>query len=94
MREGYKESSVGVIPVEWEVKKLGDISNVFLSNVDKKTVDGEDPILLCKYMDVYNNRYIKGHFNFMPATATETQITTFKLQVDDVIFTKDSETKE
>ncbi|WP_288735193.1 restriction endonuclease subunit S [uncultured Phocaeicola sp.] len=27
--EGYKETSLGVVPEEWEVKQLGDISNIF-----------------------------------------------------------------
>lgn len=27
--EGYKKTSLGVIPKEWEVKQLGDISNIF-----------------------------------------------------------------
>ena len=27
--EGYKKTSLGVIPEEWEVKQLGDISNIF-----------------------------------------------------------------
>ena len=27
--EGYKETALGVIPKEWEVKRLGDVTNIF-----------------------------------------------------------------
>lgn len=29
--EGYKETSLGVIPKEWEIKRLGDICSYFKS---------------------------------------------------------------
>ncbi len=54
---------------------------------------GED-CRLCNYIDVYNNEYITGGLEFMPATATPTEISRFGLQLGDVIITKDSETPD
>lgn len=53
----YKDSGVewlDDVPVEWCVKPLKFISDLRLSNIDKHTVEGEPPVLLCNYVDVYN----------------------------------------
>lgn len=62
------------------------------SNVNKKSIEGQDTIHLCNYMDVYYNEYIDKNINFMKATASESQIIKFTLRKGDVIITKDSET--
>lgn len=90
----YKESGspwLGQIPSHWSVKKLKFLAIVQPSNVDKKTIDGEEPILLCNYTDVYKNEYIDSRLEFMPATATSTEIEKFSTDIGDVIVTKDSE---
>ncbi|NRD76596.1 restriction endonuclease subunit S [Bacillus sp. BRMEA1] len=90
----YKESGlqwIKDIPEHWEVKKLKIFSNVQASNVDKKTVEDEIPVLLCNYVDVYYNDKIIKEIDFMKATAKEEQIRKFTLQKNDVLITKDSE---
>ncbi len=62
------------------------------SNVDKKSIEGQDTIYLCNYMDVYYKEFIDKDINFMKATASESQIIKFTLRKGDVIITKDSET--
>jgi type I restriction enzyme S subunit len=93
----YKDSGVewlGQVPEDWEVKRLKRICHVFPSNVDKKTVEGETPVLLCNYTDVYYNDQIVADMDFMPATATDDQIAKFALRAGDTIITKDSETAD
>lgn len=66
--EQYRDSGVewiGEVPEEWEIKRLKYIANVQLSNVDKKSVDGELPVLLCNYVDVYYNDTISDDLDFM-----------------------------
>jgi type I restriction enzyme S subunit len=94
MKSGMKQTVIGEIPADWEVMTLGDSCDLFMSNVDKKSKDGELEVSLCNYMDVYNNHYITSSINFMRATATQAQIDKFLLRSGDVIITKDSETKE
>lgn len=84
----------GKLPEDWKRLVLGDIAQVIFSNVDKKTYFDETPVLLCNYLDVYNNRYISKHLNFMPATATGAEIHKFAIRAEDVLITKDSETPE
>jgi type I restriction enzyme S subunit len=93
----YKHSGVewlGEVPEHWGVQRLKRICRVFPSNVDKKTVEGEAPVLLCNYTDVYYNDRIVAGMDFMPATATDDQIAKFTLRAGDTIITKDSETAD
>jgi type I restriction enzyme S subunit len=82
---------LGEIPEGWEIRKLKYIASVQFSNVDKNTVEGEEPVRLCNYIDVYKNEFIKDDFEFMQATATRAEIGKFTLKQGDVIITKDSE---
>lgn len=91
----YKDSGVeglGEIPAHWNVNRLKTIAKVQLSNVDKKSVDGQADVQLCNYVDVYYNEKIRADRNFMAATATTEQIQRFSLSAGDVLITKDSET--
>lgn len=93
----YKESGVewlGDVPVHWEVRRLKRACSVFPSNVDKKAHDGETPVLLCNYTDVYYNDTIVAGMEFMAATASPEQIAKFTLRAGDTIITKDSETAD
>jgi type I restriction enzyme S subunit len=90
----YKDSGVewlGEIPTHWEVKRLKTLASVQLSNVDKKSVEGQEPVRLCNYTDVYYNDRITPDLEFMTATATPEQIRRFSLLAGDVLITKDSE---
>ena len=91
----YKDSGVewlGEIPAHWEVKRLKSFATVQLSNVDKKSAEGQDAVRLSNYVDVYYNERIDNGIDFMPATATTEQIRRFSLRTGDVLITKDSET--
>lgn len=85
---------LGDIPTHWGTKKLKFLATVQPSNVDKKTVEGEEPVILCNYTDVYKHEYIDGRLEFMQASATEAEIKKFKVDIGDVIVTKDSETPD
>lgn len=89
-----KDSGVEVladIPTHWEAGKIKNGFYLKPSNVDKKTHDDEIAVELCNYVDVYYNDFIVNKLPFMEATAKQTEIDKFSLQIDDVIITKDSE---
>jgi len=73
---------------------LKRVADVWFSNVDKKSVDGQIPVRLCNYTDVYYNDRIVADLPFMEATATPDQIARFSLRAGDVLLTKDSETAD
>ena len=90
-----KDSGVewlGDVPVHWEVQRLRYATEMRVSNVDKHTKEDEPPVRLCNYVDVYNNDHITEGIAFMPATATIPEIDRFRLEIGDVLITKDSET--
>ncbi len=70
---------------------LADVTDVTISNVDKKTNPGEIPVRLCNYTDVYYNQFIRSNMDFMTATATNREISRCSLFEGDVVITKDSE---
>ena len=77
---------------KWEDRYLSDIAKIIVSPVDKKTIEGETPVRLCNYTDVYYNTRITSTLDFMKATAKQSEIDKYTLKVGDVIITKDSET--
>jgi restriction endonuclease S subunit len=92
--EKYKPSGVDWledVPEHWVVKRLKYAALVQPSNVDKKTEEGEIPVHLCNYTDVYNNETIHASLKFMEASATYEEIRKFRVSIGDVIVTKDSE---
>ncbi len=74
---------------------LKHVASVRISNVDKKIYEGERPVRLCNYTDVYYGDTIKaGSGVFMAASASRDQIRNFRLQPGDTVLTKDSETPD
>lgn len=73
---------------------LKQVADIRVSNVDKKSVDGELPVRLCNYTDVYYRDEIRPELDLMSATATAEEIVRFRLQPGDIVITKDSETAD
>ena len=78
----------------WREERLQNIAELRTSNVDKKSVEDEQPVRLCNYVDVYKNDKITMILDFMTVTASEAQTYRFNLRVDDVVITKDSESPD
>ena len=91
---GAIAKSAAACPDGWRLVRLGDVANVAFSSVDKKTADGEVPVELCNYTDVFYNRRIRAGMKLMTATATPAERDTWSLKKGDVLFTKDSETPD
>ncbi len=90
----YRDSGLdwlGEVPEHWKVRRVANIAEMRVSNVDKHVREGEEPIRLCNYVDVYHNDRIRAHISFMPATAKKAEIRRFRMSVGDVLLTKDSE---
>ena len=80
-----------------ELKKyrLGDVAEILISSIDKKSKDGEAPVRLCNFVDVYRNWAVTANSiqDFMVATTNENNLKKFSLKKGYVAFTKDSETR-
>lgn len=90
----YERSAVpwcSTLPTGWTTRRLRHVAEVRTSNVDKMATEGELPVRLCNYVDVYRHDRIRLGLPFMVATATSHEIARFQLRVGDVVVTKDSE---
>jgi len=90
----YKESGlpwVGNMPAHWSANRLRHACEMRVSNVDKHTKDGELPVRLCNYVDVYKHERIHPLLRFMRASASKDEVEHFRLRNGDVLITKDSE---
>lgn len=90
----YKPSGIewlGDVPEHWKAKRLKTSALYRVSNVDKVPAEDEEPVRLCNYTDVYYNDHISPEMELMETTATLEEIRKFRLEVGDVIITKDSE---
>ena len=76
--------------------KLSDVAKVEISSVDKQAKDGETPVRLCNFTDVYHNWAITSDMtcSFMEASANSKEIEKFTIKKGQVAFTKDSETRD
>ncbi len=81
------------------VERYGEVplkacAELRVSNIDKKSYEGQLQVRLCNYTDVYHNRKITARLDYMEATADRTQATRLGLRRGDVLITKDSETPD
>jgi len=79
------------LPPQWTRVTLGDVANIKASNVDKVVDSGEQSIRLCNYTDVYYNSYLTDRLAYAIGSATDKELSSFRLLEGDVVITKDSE---
>ena len=82
--------------MEFKKYKLKELATIDISSVDKKTKEGETPVRLCNFTDVYKNWAItKYHYpSLMKASAKQRDIEKFSIHRGQVAITKDSETRD
>ena len=82
---------LGKLPEHWEVRRLGTIADMRVSNVNKHIDQREQRVRLWDYLDVRHEDPISADVSFMAGTARRSEIRKFRLAVGDVLVTKDSE---
>ena len=90
----FKSSGIdwlGEVPEHWRMMRICHVADMLVSNVDKHSHEHEEPVRLCNYVDVYKNEAITDQLKFMVATASKDEVLRFRVQIGDVIITKDSE---
>lgn len=93
IKEGYKQTEIGVIPMDWEVKKLGELFEFKNGlNKEKHFFGYGTPIL--NYMDVFNYSGIQSNDIKGKVFLTNPEIKTYEVKKGDVFFTRTSETVE
>jgi type I restriction enzyme S subunit len=82
------------IPKHWENKKLKFLTKFDLSTVNRHTNDNQPKVSICHYPQVYNNEKITKKTELSEGTCSEKELQKFQIKKDDVLITKDSETRD
>ncbi len=91
--KGYKQTELGVIPEDWDVKKLGEIGSFSKGQGIRKDQSQSGEIPCIRYGELYtrHSHYIKQYYSFI---SKEVALTSYKLAVGDILFAGSGETKE
>lgn len=89
----YKPTKIGIIPNDWEVKRLGDIGTFFKGKGISKSELKERGINAVRYGEIYtiHDYFIKEFQSFI---SQETANNSFKLKNGDLLFAGSGETLE
>lgn len=89
-KKGYKKTSFGWIPKDWEILSLSDIGNTYPGLSGKNKDDFGTGLPYIPYLNIFNNTIIKdGEFDFVRIDINENQS---KVEKGDIFFTTSSET--
>jgi type I restriction enzyme S subunit len=93
LKTGYKQTEVGVIPSDWEVKKIGELGKFSKGSGVRKDESLSGDIPCVRYGELYTRHsdYIKQFYSFISKEISETAK---KLKTGDILFAGSGETKE
>ena len=77
----------------WKEVRLGEIGEISSAGVDKKVIEGEKPIRLLNYLDVYKRNFIHSDELTHWVTTTDEKIQKCNILQGDVFFTPSSEVR-
>ncbi|QOR74058.1 restriction endonuclease subunit S [Cruoricaptor ignavus] len=83
----------GFEKTEWKAVKLGEIGKITSNGVDKKIIEGEIPVRLLNYLDVYRRNYLFSNEISHTVTTTQQKVLTCDVKKGDVFFTPSSEVR-
>jgi type I restriction enzyme S subunit len=89
LKKGYKQTEVGVIPSDWEVKKLGEIGN-FKNGINKSNEDFGFGFPFANLMDVFGKSSIQSNKEFGLINSNEAERKLYNLVNGDVLFIRSS----
>ncbi|MDD3075936.1 MAG: restriction endonuclease subunit S [Proteiniphilum sp.] len=91
--EGYKNSPVGIIPEEWEVKRLGELFT-FKNGINSGKENYGSGIKFVNTLDVLNNIFITYETIKGSVEVSKIQEEEFAVRFGDILFNRTSETRE
>ena len=93
VKAGYKQTEVGVIPEDWDVKTLGEIGSFSKGQGVRKDQSQSGELPCIRYGELYtrHSNYIKQYHSFI---SKEIATTAKKIVVGDILFAGSGETKE
>lgn len=93
IRQGYKQTDIGVIPEEWKVEPIGNLL-IFKNGLNKSKEFFGYGTPIVNYMDVYSKDSIRSTDIQGRVHLSNTEILRYEVKAGDVFFTRTSETPE
>ncbi|WP_424367752.1 restriction endonuclease subunit S [Moheibacter sp.] len=93
VKQGYKQTEIGVIPEDWEVVRIGD-SFTFKNGLNKEKQYFGYGFPIVNYMDVFKNTFINSKTIKGRVFVNKQELKNFNVNKGDVLFTRTSETQE
>lgn len=92
LRKGYRQTEVGIIPSDWEIKELGKVGYFSKGSGVRKDESLSGNIPCVRYGELYtrHNDYIKQFYSFISEDISKTAK---KLKQGDILFAGSGETK-
>lgn len=95
----FKDSGVdwlGEIPSEWDITRLGNISNITASGIDKKINEDEEKVKIINFTDIHKakNFILDNAKEYMLVSTPLERKNKHQVKKGDLIFTPSSETIE
>ncbi len=87
--KGYKNTEIGVIPEEWEVKELGQIGS-FKNGINKSKEEFGYGYPFVNLMDVFGKPKIYGNEIFELINSNDTERNLYDLKQNDLLFIRSS----
>lgn len=93
VKEGYKQTEIGLIPQDWEVKQLSEIGIFSKGKGVRKDESQSGEIPCIRYGEIYthHNNYVKKFNSFISSEVSENAK---KIKNGDILFAGSGETKE
>lgn len=88
----YKNTSIGLIPSDWEIKRLGSLGKTFTGLSGKNKDDFGEGFQYIPYKNIFQNSIID--ISFMDLVKIKPNETQSKVKYGDLFFTTSSETAE
>lgn len=93
VKKGYKQTEIGVIPTDWEVKRLGELGKFSKGQGIRKDEAQSGDIPCIRYGEIYtkHENVIKVFYSFISPSVAKT---VKKIKQGDILFAGSGETKE
>jgi type I restriction enzyme S subunit len=93
MKEGYKDTPIGMIPVDWDVVKLGVLGSFAKGKGISKSELSESGIPCIRYGEIYtvHDTIIKKFHSFIDSEIAKQS---YRIKQNDILFAGSGETVE
>ncbi|ERT69736.1 type I restriction modification DNA specificity domain protein [Cetobacterium somerae ATCC BAA-474] len=93
IKPGYKETPIGILPRDWDVKRLGELLE-FKNGINASKEQYGSGIKFINVLDILNNEYITFDKVVGKVNINQETLDKYDVNYGDILFQRSSETRE